>query len=50
MISRVLSKGLCSYRELVDGSLSLHDFYGMMRVADWMDYQQAYAEDHARND
>ena len=50
MIGRVLTKGLCSYRELVDGSLSLHDFYGMLRVADWLDYQQAYAEDHMRND
>ncbi len=50
MISRVLTKNLCSYRELVDGSLTLHDFYSMLRVADWLDYQQAYAEDHARNE
>ena len=38
MVARVLAAGMCKYPDLVDGTLTLYDFFAMLRVVDWIDY------------
>lgn len=43
MIARVVAAGACTYRDLVDGSLDLYDFFSALRVVDWIDYTRQLA-------
>nr|DAL92747.1 MAG TPA: hypothetical protein [Caudoviricetes sp.] len=42
LVNRLLRHGLCTYKELIDGTLSLKDVVFLMKCADWEDYATSY--------
>ena len=42
LVNRILRHGLCTYKELIDGTLSLKDVVFLMKCADWEDYATSY--------
>lgn len=42
LVNRLLRNNLCTYKELIDGTLSLKDVIFLLKCADWEDYANSY--------